>query len=162
MTGQLNKPAISYKTTRRIDAIKVRKLFHGVQFNHWFGPADVMWYLKHALFVASAWTGRQCAGIVVLTGDGRINVNLDLLVVDKAFQGKGIGSTLMELAVRRVQWLKPYHASIEVFERRTERFYARFGFVRNKGTWLLEHAPTAQRLRRKATACRQWITKDAT
>ena len=147
--------AISFRASKRIDPTRVRKLFRRTGFNDWFSLADVVWYLRHALFVASAWAQDRCVGITVLTGDGRISVGLDLLVVDQPYRGKGIGSHLMKLVGDRIARLKPYHVSIEVFERRTERFYARFGFDRNRGTWLLEHTTAAQRLRRKAARCRQ-------
>ena len=151
----MGKPAITFRTSKRIDPSGARELFRRGGFNDWFRRDDVAWYLGHALFVASAWAGKQCVGIAVATGDGRISIHVDLLLVDKAFQGQGIGSKLMKLIMVRVQRLKPFHFSVNVFERRTERFYARFGFARNEGTWLLEHAPTAERLRRKAAAGRQ-------
>lgn len=150
---------ISFKASRRIDPIRVRKLFQCTGLNDWFSYADAVWYLRHALFVASAWAQHQCVGIAVLTGDGRISVGLDLLVVDQPYRGKGIGSHLMKLIGDRVAKLKPYHVSIEVFERRTERFYRGFGFDRNRGTWLLEHTATAQRLWRKAARCRQRLSE---
>ena len=87
-----------------------------------------------------------------MTGDGRIAVSVDVLAVDPAWQGKRIGSRLMERVVARIARLRPYHVSVEVYEPRTERFYMRFGFQRNKGTWLLEYSLTVNRLRSTARA----------
>jgi GNAT superfamily N-acetyltransferase len=143
-----------YRTTRCIDPARVRALFRRTAFNNWLSLGDVAWYLRHALFVATAWAGGACVGIAVLAGDGRISISVDLLLVDEALRRQGVGTRLMELAMKRIARLKPYHVSVEVFERGTERFYNRFGFVRNRGTWLLEHEVTAERLRRRVRRCR--------
>lgn len=151
----MNKINILYKRSRRIDPVRTRKLFRRTGFQDWLSQADVAWYLRHALFIASAWLGKRCVGVAVLTGDGRISVSLDLLLVDESFRGLGIGSRLMQLVMNRAKRLDPYHMSVQVFERRMERFYGRFDFVRSRGTWLLEHSPTAERLRRNGTALAQ-------
>jgi GNAT superfamily N-acetyltransferase len=150
----VDREPVLLKASKRIPVTPVASLFKRARFNDWFTRSDVEWYLRKALHVVSAWAGKRCVGIVVLTGDGRIDVSVDVLVVDPSWQGKGIGSRLMERILARIERLKPYHVRIEVFERRTERFYARFGFVRNKGTWLLEYAPNAKRLRRLVRAAR--------
>lgn len=89
--------AISFRASKRIDPACVRKLFLRTGFNDWFSHADVVWYLRHALFVASAWAQDQCVGIAVLTGDGHISVDLNLLVIDQSSRGQGIGSHLSTL-----------------------------------------------------------------
>ncbi|HUU42515.1 MAG TPA: GNAT family N-acetyltransferase [Planctomycetota bacterium] len=138
---------ITYRRARRLPPGAVRALFKRNGFYDWFTLADTEWYLRHALFVASAWDGRRAVGIATLTGDGRVNVELDALVVDEDYRRRGIGGGLLETAVAKAETLKPHHFQAQVHERSTERFYGKFGFTRNRSTWLVEHAPTANRLR---------------
>jgi GNAT superfamily N-acetyltransferase len=138
---------IAFKRSRKLPAKGVRALFQRTRWHHWLTEADIAWYLRHALFVASAWAGVRCVGIAVTTGDGRMNAYLDTIVVDKPFRGRGIGSRLTRMVVDHVERLQPYAFGLDVYQRRTERFYAKFGFVRNRGSWLLEHKAIADRLR---------------
>jgi GNAT superfamily N-acetyltransferase len=125
-----------------------------MQWHDWLTLEDVRWYLDHALYVASAWDGRQCVGVAVLTGDGRINTHLDTIVVNETHQGRGIGAALMQKIMAKVERSQPYYMQLDVYQERTERWYAQFGFVRNEGTWLLTHKPTVDRLRARARAVR--------
>jgi GNAT superfamily N-acetyltransferase len=148
------RTAINLRTTRRVAARAVRDLFRRMQWHDWFTVEDVRWYLDHALYVASAWDARRCVGVAVLDGDGRINTRLDTVVVDEAYQRRGIGTALVKKIMARVERLRPHYMQLDVYQKRTERWYRQFGFVRNKGTWLLEHKPTADRLRARAAAVR--------
>lgn len=139
--------AIKYRHIKRLSPKAVQRLFRRMQWHDWFTTSDIDWYLRHALYVASAWSGGRCVGVAVATGDGRINAWLDTIVVDEDFQGQGVGTRLTAMVVEHVQRLRPYYFSLDVYQRRTERFYGRFGFVRNRGTWLMEHKPLADRLR---------------
>jgi GNAT superfamily N-acetyltransferase len=118
-----------------------------MRWRDWLSLDDVRWFLDHSLYVASAWTGRKCVGIGVVVGDGRISAFLATLVVEAAYQRRGIGTALMKKIVARVERLRPYCFGLDIFERRTARFYRRFGFTLNKGSWLMEHKPTGDRRR---------------
>lgn len=82
-------------------------------------------------------------GITLLTGDGRIDVELYALVVEEAYRGMGIGTTLMNMVMARVGKLSPYMFYLEALDKRSEKFYRRFGFRQNRRTQLMEHGPTA-------------------
>ena len=146
---------IRFRTVKNVSASAVRALFRRNQWYDWFSVKDVEWYLRHALFIASAWHGRQAVGLAVLTGDGRISIELDTLIVDKNLRGKGIGKTLIEMVVAKAEHLGPYYFKVEVFEKRTENLYAKLGFQPNKGTWLLGHKGTADALRYKVKRLRE-------
>jgi len=150
----MTSDGVTLKASKTVSPTAVRALFRRVGLNDWFTRDDVTWYLRKALYVATAWAARRCVGIAVLTGDGRIDVSVDLLAVDPQWQRRGIGTRLMQRVTARIERLAPYHAQVQVCERDTERFYARFGFQRNQGTWLLEHGPTADRLRHLAREAR--------
>jgi GNAT superfamily N-acetyltransferase len=150
----MSRTHVGLQTGKRISAKAVQSLFTRMQWHDWFTLADVRWYLDHALYVVSAWDGRRCVGVAVLDGDGRINAHLDTIVVDEAYQGRGIGTALMKKIMAKVERLRPHYMQLDVYQKRTERWYAGFGFVRNKGTWLLTHKPTEDRLRARAAAVR--------
>ena len=156
----MSRTRVMLRTTRRISANAVHALFARMQWHDWFTREDVRWYLDHALYVASAWDGRRCVGVAVLDGDGRINTRLDTIVVDEAYQGRGVGTALVRKIMARVERLQPYYMQLDVYQRRTEHWYAQFGFVRNKGTWLLEHKPTADRMRRAVRVAREAAARD--
>jgi GNAT superfamily N-acetyltransferase len=148
------RTVVGLRTSKRISASAVHALFQRMQWHDWFTLEDVRWYLDQALYVASAWDARRCVGVAVLDGDGRINTRLDTIVVDEAYQGRGIGTALVKKIMARVARLRPYYMQLDVYQKRTQRWYMQFGFVRNKGTWLLEHKPTADRLRARVRAIR--------
>ena len=90
---------ITYRTDKRIAAGAVGALFKRNEWCHWFTDEDIRWYLHHALSVVSAWRGRRAVGIAVVTGDGRIVMELSTLVVDHEYRGAGIGTALMSMVL---------------------------------------------------------------
>jgi GNAT superfamily N-acetyltransferase len=146
---------ITYRTTKSVSPRSVQALLRRLEWSDWWTVADIRWYLSHALHVASAWHGRRLVGLGVLTGDGRIEVDVDKLVVDTRYQRRGIGTALLERLVAEAERLRPYSFQTDVCEESTERLYRRFGFRKNEGTWLLEHEPTWRRWVPKALEARK-------
>ena len=146
---------ITYKSTKSISPRAMQALLRRLEWSDWWTLKDIEWYLAHALFVVSAWHGRKLVGVGVLTGDGRINVNLDKLVVDAKYQRQGIGTSLLTRLVSEADRLAPYSFQTDVCEECAERLYKRVGFKKNKGTWLLHHDPTWQRWGPKASEDRK-------
>jgi len=140
------KGRIRYRSSKNIPPRKAHAFFRRAGWWDWYTLAEVRWRLARALYVASAWDGEKMVGLVLLTGDGRLDVELRALVVEEAYRNRGIGSTLMKMAGAKVQKLRPCAFNLSVIERRTARFYRRFGFRQKRGTWLMEHGPTARRL----------------
>jgi GNAT superfamily N-acetyltransferase len=137
--------AIAYSFDKDLSARKVQALFRRLEWSDWWSQKDIDWFLSRTLRVVSAWDRERLIGLGVLTGDGRIDVHLNMLIVDDRYQGQGIGSEIIALLVDEVARLQPYHFQTDVFSEDAERLYARFGFRRNEGTWLLGHEPTYQR-----------------
>ena len=146
---------IAFKDSRAVSPRKVQALFRCLEWSDWWTRKDIEWYLQHALRVVSAWDGSRLIGMGVLTGDGRIDVHLSMLIVDAPYQRRGIGSEMVARLVREAGQMKPYHFQTDVFSDDAERLYRRFGFRRNEGTWLLDHEPSYQRWGPKALAKRK-------
>ena len=141
---------ITFKASRSISPRAVQNLFRRNQWSDWWSVQDVAWYLSHCLFVVSAWNGRKLVGIGTLTGDGRIAVAIDTLIVDFPFRRQGIGQDLIRRMVEKAESLEPYYFQTDAHLKSTERLYRRFGFRPNKSTWLLEHGPTVAQWAPKA------------
>jgi len=148
------KSTVTYLQDKDVSARAIRALFKRNHWLDWFSLKDVEWYLDHCLFVASAWQGRRAVGLPTLTGDGRITIELDTLLVDKSYRHKGIGKLLVAMIVEDAKRRVPYHFKVEVYRDQTEQLYVALGFQRNEGTWLLEHKETAERLCRKVKRLR--------
>jgi GNAT superfamily N-acetyltransferase len=138
-------PSITYKSANTVPPRAILDLFRRNAWREWFTMDDTRYLLRHALLIASAWDGRRAAGIAVLWGDGRFYTRLDVLLVDEAYQRRGIGSSLMRMVVAKVDELKPHYCEHDIHEPWLEAFYGRFGFERYEGPWLV-HAPTCERL----------------
>lgn len=151
----MSKAGVTIRTSKRIGAGPVHDLFQRMQWQDWLSLEDVRWFLDHSLYVASAWVDRRCVGIGVVVGDGRISAFLTTLVIDAPCQRQGIGTALMRKIVEKVERLQPHYFGLDVFERRTMKFYARFGFVLSKGSWLMEHKAMGDRLRARAAKVRK-------
>ena len=151
---------ITYRTAKGLSSRTVRSFFRRTEWNDWFSTSDVESYLKSAVLVVSAWHSRKLVGIGILTGDGKIEVKLDALVVDAAYQRKGIGTAMLGRIVKKVEKLRPYWFMTDVCEDHTEKLYARCGFRPNTGQRLLFHNPTYQRWGPKANRDRKKRKKE--
>jgi len=136
---------VTYTDRRDISPASVQALFRRNEWSDWWTRRDIAWYLERVLMVVSAWHGRRLVGVGMLVGDGRIDVHLSMLLVDAPYQRQGIGTELVRRMVDRATQLRPYSFQTDVFSEDAERLYARFGFRRNEGTWLLYHDPTHRR-----------------
>lgn len=146
---------ITYRKTKRIAAQTLLAFFRRALWWDWYTPTDVAWRVQRALFVATAWHGRKIVGVAMLTGDGRLDAELRVLVVDDDYQREGIGTHLMEMVMVEVERLQPCLFRLLVAEKRIERFYRRFKFRKHHDTWLMEHGPTIRRLHQRVERSRR-------
>lgn len=146
---------IAYRKNKRIAAQTLLAFFRRNLWWDWYTPTDVAWRIHHALFLATAWHGRKIVGVAMLTGDGRLDVELRVLVVDDDYQRQGIGTHLMNMCMAEAERLQPCMFRLLVPEKRTERYYRRFKFRKHRDTWPMEHAPTARRLQHRVATSRK-------
>jgi len=151
----MTKRRITYKSTKRISCHSIKTLFRKAQLWDWLRLSEIEWMLKKALFVASAWDDEKLVGLGTLTGDGRIDLLLDTLIVDENYRRQGIGTAIANMLIAKADTFSPHHFQIQVFDKKVERFYKRLGFRKNTGTWLLDHGPTADKLLSKVKKTRK-------
>jgi len=137
-----------------LGAAVVQQFFRRNRWSDFYTIDQLESYLARALLVASAWRSGELVGLAVLSGDGRAVVELSDVCVDRELRRRGIGTRLMKIALEEIERLNPCTVKVEVFEERTQRFYERFGFRRNAGTWLLEYGPAAERVRERVREVR--------
>ena len=157
---------ITYRTSKQVSARAVLALFRRNEWREWFTLEDTEDLLARALFVASAWRGRRAVGVATLFGDGRFYTRLDTLLVDEAYRRQGIGTSLLDLVMTKVEQLRPHYCEHDTHEEWLVAFYQRFGFEVSDGPWLV-HRPTGDRLAayaakrratlKKKTDCRQRV-----
>ena len=150
---------ITYRTTKKVSTGAILALFRRNEWREWFTLSDTKDLLRRALLVASAWHGHRAIGVATLFGDGRFYTRLDTLLVDEAYRRQGIGTTLVDLVMEKVDQLKPHYCEHDIHEEWLVGFYERFGFQVSEGPWLV-HRPTGDRLavyvkRRRARLKRQ-------
>ena len=140
---------IVFKQTKRIPSRSLQRLFRRMEFSDWLTNRDIEWYLSHALFVVSAWHSRKLVGVGILTGDGRIDVTIDAMIVDEDYQRRGIGTELLTRMIAKTEKLQPYFFQVGACTEMGEALYRRFGFT-DGGPPMLTHGPTAGRWADKA------------
>ena len=145
---------ITFRQSKRIPSRSVQRLFRRMEFYDWLSLADIEWFLSHALFVASAWHGRRLVGVGILTGDGRINVEIDTLIVDEDHQRRGIGTALLTRMIKRGETLRPYFFQVGSCSEMGEDLYRKLGFT-DGGPTMLNHEPTTRRWTAKANRDRR-------
>ena len=133
----------------------VQNLFRRNEWNDWFTQGDIKWYLQKAFYMVSAWKGTTLAGLGLLKGDGRIQLELGDMLVDERFRGLGIGTAILERLVAKAESCRPYWFTTDACEPKTEALYAKFGFRRNVGQVMLTHGPLHARWAPGATKSRE-------
>ncbi len=102
--------------------------------------------LARSLFCVVAESGGRCVGMARVIGDGACFFYIMDVVVLPEFQGRGVGTALMNEVVDYVVRVAPEKALVGLFTTaRRSGFYERFGFM-GPETWL--HGMSAIRLRR--------------
>lgn len=109
---------------------------------------DVAVALQNSLFTTEVRENGQTVGIARVVGDGRIVFLFKDVVVDPRYQGRGIGSLLMESLLRYVNAAGCEGAYIGLMATPgTEGFYEKYGFIRRPapglGHGMVQFAPVS-------------------
>ena len=88
---------MEYRDTREFDRDTLQKLFLSVEWSSGHFPDKLVEAMRHFGTVYSAWDGEKLVGMVCAMDDGVMNAYVHYLLVDPAYQGQGIGRTLMEM-----------------------------------------------------------------
>ena len=120
---------IAYNDAREFTREELERLFLSVGWSSGHFPDKLVLAMKGFRTVFSAWEEDTLVGMICVMDDGVMNAYVHYLLVDPAYQGRGIGRTLVEMVKEKYKdYLRiaviGYDAELE--------FYAECGFVKSR------------------------------
>ena len=119
---------IVYREEREFRSEDLERLFLSVRWRSGNYPEKLQRGLRNSSQVISAWDGDRLVGLVRGLDDGETVGFVHYLLVDPAYQGRGIATALMERLMERYQHL--LHVKLMPSNPDTVPFYEKFGFRR--------------------------------
>ena len=119
---------LEYKCIHDFSAAELERLFLSVGWSSGAFPHKLAAAMRGFRTVFSAWDGDRLAGMVCAMDDGIMNAYVHYLLVDPAYQGRGVGRTLMEMIKEKY---RDYLRIALIAYTEELEFYTRCGFVRS-------------------------------
>lgn len=119
---------IEYKTIHDFGRDELERLFLSVEWSSGHYPDKLVEAMKNYETVYSAWDGDRLAGMICTMDDGVMTAYVHYLLVDPAYQGRGIGRRLVEMTKEKY---KDYLRIALVAYEDGIHFYESLGFKRS-------------------------------
>jgi len=119
---------IAYKTTHDFERDDLRDLFLSVQWSSGHYPEKLVSAMKNFETVCSAWDGDKLVGLISAMDDGVMTAYVHYLLVDPAYQHRGIGKRLTEMVKEKY---KDYLRIVVVAYNAELEFYQACGFKKS-------------------------------
>ena len=124
---------IEYKRIKDFESDQLQELFMSVE---WFSgnfPEKLQTALHNSSKVISAWDGNKLVGLIRGLDDGIWQATIDCLLVNPAYQGKGIASTLLKHLLN--EYSNFLYVDVVPDEKKNVSFYEKHGFeIMEEGT----------------------------
>ena len=120
---------ITYRDEKEFTREELERLFLSVEWSSGHFPDKLVLAMKGFATVFSAWEGEKLVGMICVMDDGVMNAYVHYLLVDPAYQGQGIGRTLVSLVKEKY---KEYLRIAVIGYDEEVRFYENCGFVKSK------------------------------
>ena len=117
--------SIEYKTHHELSASELEDLFLSVEWSSGHFPEKLEAAMKGYGTVISAWDGDKLVGLLCAMDDGIMNAYIHYVLVRPGYQGRKIGSTLMELTKEKY---KDYMRIVIISYNKAVGFYEQCGF----------------------------------
>ncbi len=114
-----------YSFTEPINLEQLIKLFKQTGWANARSPLEVQQMLDRCHFTLGVWDEDQLIGFARVITDDRYRALIDDVVVDSAYRGQGIASTMLDKLLKRMQHIE---AILLDCAPELESFYGRFGF----------------------------------
>lgn len=125
--------SIVYKETKVIQTDKVRELYLDAGWMAYTEKGNIInSIIPNALQVISAWEGEELVGLIRTVGDGVYIMYIQDILVKKAYQGRGIGSHLLQTVLSGNKQI-PQKVLMTEDKEKTIKFYEKNGFTKVNG-----------------------------
>lgn len=122
--------ALAYSETHDFTEDQLQNLFLSVDWSSGHFPDRLVIAMRHFETVISAWDSDRLVGMVCVMDDGSMTAYVHYLLVDPAYQGQGIGYTLVAKAKEKYA---DYLRIVVVVYDKELAFYERCGFAKADG-----------------------------
>lgn len=109
-------------------------LFDSVGWESAKDSRSLMLGILYSSNVISCWHNKKLVGLIRSMDDGYWSANIDCLLVHKDYQGKGIGSKLLEVLLEQLKDIQ--YINVAPDSRKQIKFYKKAGFKLIKGCYL--------------------------
>lgn len=118
---------IEYSQERQVTEAQLVQLYTSVGWTNYLnGPTPLLTLLNQSRHHYIAWDKEKLVGLVRVVGDGGYIAYIQDLLVDPAYQGQGIGSQLMKLMLKEVNYAQQIILTTEQTPK-TVAFYQSLG-----------------------------------
>lgn len=118
---------IDYVETKTIELNALRKLYESVGWTPYARKPDKLArILERSLYVLSAWHDGVLVGLIRVVGDDTSIIYIQDILVDPAYQGKKIGTTLLKRVLKKYAHIRQIVLMTDNTEK-TKRFYKSLG-----------------------------------
>lgn len=116
---------IEYKMTKEFNKGELEELFLSVEWSSGKYPDKLVLAMKNSDCVVSAWDGGKLVGLINALSDGVMTAYFHYLLVNPAYQSKGIGKTLVDKILTKYE---DYARKVVIAYNKEIGFYKRCGF----------------------------------
>lgn len=123
--------SISYKNTKEFEPGGLQRLFLSVDWSSGHYPERLAAAMRNSAEVFTAWDGSRLVGLINALDDKTMTAYIHFLLVEPAYQGKGVGKELIRLMREKY---KDYLRLVLVAYDNETGFYRNCGFKTGEGT----------------------------
>ncbi|UOQ49250.1 GNAT family N-acetyltransferase [Gracilibacillus caseinilyticus] len=120
--------------TSDIDKIteqELQELFLSVEWKSGNFPNELLKTIKGSHSVVTAWDNNKLIGLINALSDGALTAYFHYMLINPAYQGKGIGKEMMNMMLDRYS---NYETKVQIAYPNVVEFYGKLGFKKEDGT----------------------------
>lgn len=129
-----------YSDAKEFTPAALEELFLSVQWESGRHPDRLAEALRHYGTVFSAWDGGRLAGLAAAMDDGTMTAYIHYLLVHPLYQGRGVGSRLLDMCKRRYAG---YLNVVLTSYREGVSFYEKNGFFPDRAQEAMRFIPSS-------------------